>query len=464
MMSRYGVVSRKRSVRMARLALAGILAVGLSACGGGGWLGDPEDPPLPGERKSVLEIETDLAPEASAETMDPALPAPRANELWPQAGGFPDHAMGQLARGPRLEIVWRADIGAGSRANRRLIGQPIVTPDHVVAMDTDSHVTAIDRKSGARAWRVDVAPEGEERDVIGGGIGYGDDRIHVTTGYARLVTLDAATGKRLWTRQIAAPARAAPTILGGRVFVLTVDNRLLALDAAAGTPLWQHTGLMETASLLGAPNAAAAGRLVVVGYSSGELVALRAENGAVAWTDNLATLRRAGGASQLSDIRARPVIDDGLVVAISQSGRMMGIEQRSGLRVWQRDIGGVEMPWLAGNLIYQITAGGELVALVRQSGAVRWVTGLPRWRDPQDKEGRILWSGPILAGGRLIVVSSHGRALEFDPRTGEQMASWRLPGPTHIAPIVAGGRLYVLTDKGRLICYRSRPETGGSES
>ena len=118
---------------------------------------------------------------------------------------------------------------------------------------------------------------------------------------------------------------------------------------------------------------------VVVPYSSGEIFALRVENGRVIWSDNLAALRGLNQISSLADIRGRPVIDRGLVLAISHSGRMVAIDQRTGGRAWDRDIGGVEMPWVAGDFIYLVTNESELVGLTRRGGRVRWIRPLPRF-------------------------------------------------------------------------------------
>src|SRR3546814_13420392 len=83
----------------------------------------------------------------------------------------------------------------------------------------------------------------------------------------------------------------------------------------SGEKLWLHTGFSEPAGLLGGASPAVDGETVVVPYSSGEIFALRVENGRVVWSDNLTAVRRADALSSLADIRAAPVVDRGLVLA-----------------------------------------------------------------------------------------------------------------------------------------------------
>ena len=289
---------------------------------------------------------------------------------------------------------------------------------------------------------------------MGGGVAFADGRLLATTGYGELLSLDPKSGAISWRTRVPGPVRAAPTVINNRVFVVTVDNQLIAYSANDGATLWTHTGILETAGLLGAASPAADGSIVAVPYSSGELFALRAENGRVAWSDNLAAVRRAGALSNLADIRGMPVIDRGLVMAVSHSGRMVAIDERSGGRAWEQEIGGVDTPWVAGDFIFVLSNDGEVIALTRQSGRIRWVAPLARYEDPQDRTGPIIWNGPVLAGGRLWVANSVGELVSLSTENGQEQQRLELPGGAFIAPVVADNTLYVLTDDGTLVAYR----------
>lgn len=459
-------ISADRRGRLRVFALAVLAALALTACSDGGLVerttrlwSEPEAPPLPGERIPILQYQNELEPDPALADYRVSLPAVSSNSIWPQAGGYPSHAMGHLAlpapeENTTRRLIWRANIGAGSGRNHRLTAQPIILPKRVITLDSRSQLSAYDRETGGRLWSRSIRPEGERGDVLGGGMALGSGRIFVTTGYGSVLALNPETGETLWEQAISAPSRAAPSVAGGRVFVLTVNNQLLALDAETGTRLWSHQGLSEIAALLGAPSPSTDGQLVVVGYSSGEIVALRPENGAVAWADSLATLRRFGGSGQMADIRAMTVIDRGLVLGISHSGRMLAIEQRSGLRVWELDLSGTETPWVAGEVIYVLGNMQQIFALHRPTGGIIWIADLPRYQNPERQDKPILWSGPVLAGGRLIVTGSHGEVLELNAVNGDIAQSWRTPSAVRIPPAVAGGTLFMLTESGELLAYR----------
>lgn len=432
--------------------LAAIALMMTTACDS--WMGDPEDPPLPGERISILEMQNKLQPETkNAGAFN--LPEAWNNDFWPQAGGYPNHAMRHLALNQGdLTLAWKTDIGAGGSARMPLTARPIVADGRIYTLDTDNQLSAHSIKDGARMWRIDARKQGEDEPVIGGGASFSGGVLYVAAGYDEILAVNPADGEIYWRAKIDSPSRAAPTIHDGRVFVTTQTNTLTALDARTGAILWDYSGLEGTASLISAAAPAADGGLVVPAFSSGEVYALRVENGSLAWSDNLAGMLRLGGLSGIADISGYPVIDKGLVFAISYAGRMVAIDAQTGMRVWTRDIGGSETPWIAGDSVFTLTNEGELVALSRETGAVRWVTQMKRYADPDERKGLIIWHGPVLAGGRLFVVGTGGRVAEIDPAGGKLTGQWAVGRDVTQPPIVAGQTLYLLADDGTLLAYR----------
>ena len=429
-------------------------AVLLSACELPDWLGGREKPRLPGERISILQLDKALEPDAAIADLEVRLPRPWRNPDWPHAAGFASHAMHHLEVGEDLRRAWKVDIGKGSGSETKLLSRPVVVGDRIVTMDAEAGVSAFRVADGGRLWRRELTPEDEDEGVIGGGVSIDDGVVYAATGYGFVHALSLEDGKEIWRRRVGAPIRGAPTAINGRVFVITYDNQLFALSSADGTTLWNHSGIPEDAGLIGAPSAAVGGGLGVVPYSSGELFALRLENGRAVWGDQLIRVRRLAALSSLSEIRGSPVIDRGMVLAISFSGRIAAIDLRSGRRLWDRDITGMETPWVAGDFIFLVTAQAEVICLSRRDGRIRWVAQLPRYEDAEEKADPIHWSGPVLASDRLVLVSSQGYAVAISPYSGQMLGRIELPDGALIPPVVADGTIYVLSDNGNLIALR----------
>lgn len=417
--------------------------------------GDDDKAPLEGERISVLELQSALEPDTLEDGEQITLPDPWRNEYWPQAGGYANHAMQHLALNPgKLEKLWDTRIGKGASKAMPLTAQPIVIDGKVFTLDADSTLTALSLDTGKELWRRDVRDKDEDDPVIGGGIAYAKGKIYITNGYNEILTLAPSDGALLWRTALPSAARAAPTITDERVFVSTLDNRLIAMDATDGHILWDFSGVSESTALLGAASPAAGYDIVVPAFSSGEIFALRTENGSISWGENLSPFRRARGLAGLTDISALPIIDKNMIIATSFSGQIVALDIRTGQRLWQREVGSAKTPWIAGDYLFMLSTDNEAVALDRKNGAILWVTPLPRYENPKKKKDAIFWSAPVLAGGRLILAGSNGDVVEISPADGSITSRWEAGKGFSVAPLVAGEVLYLLDDSGTLHAYK----------
>jgi outer membrane protein assembly factor BamB len=434
-----------------------LLAASLGGCGAlPEWFGDSEEPPLPGKRVAVLALDRELAPDPRLSATEIRLPRPRRNLDWPQPGGSANRAMHHLALGDNPKTLWTADIGSSSNSTEKLVASPVVAQGKVFTMDAQAKVSAFEAASGRRVWRVDMTPESEDSGAIGGGLAADRGKLFVTTAYGEILALDTATGATLWRRRVGVPFRGAPAADGNRVLAITVDNQLHALNADTGRVEWNHAGITEQTLLLAAASPAVDGGTVIAPYSSGELYAIRLDSGAVAWSDQLVRTGRMSSIGVINDIAGQPVIDRGRVYAVSHSGRLAAVDMRTGERVWDRELASIQTPWVAGDFIYVVTLDANVVCLTRADGRVRWVHQLQRYRNPDSKtnKGIVNWYGPVLAGDRLVLVSSEREAVSISPYTGEVIGQIKLSRAATVPPVVADDVLYILTDDATLTALK----------
>ena len=434
-----------------RLALLAPLA--LAACDTiEGWFETKKDL-MKGTRESIGALRRGFTPDPTA--AKPAMPPAIRNATWPQAGGEPAHVMGNLELGASLKQAWTADLGEGGGKRRQILGRPVVANGIVYAMDSEATVSAWNLATGAKLWRVTTVPEDSRSSNIGGGLGWDNGVVYAVNGVADILALDDRTGAVKWRRAMQVAARSAPTIVGDRIFLTTIDSRLLALSTADGHDLWSYQANAAPTVLLGSPAPAVSNGLVVAGFGSGDLVTVRAETGSVVWTDNLGVAR---GKSTLADfvaIRGAPAILNGQIFVTGMGGLVIGADLLTGRRVWERRAASENGLYVAGDWIYLISTDQEAGAINLQDARIAWVVPLPRWENPEKKKDLITWFGPIAAGNRLIVTSTNKEMLSLNPATGETLDTVKLSDiPAPFPPIVADDTLLVVTNDGKLTAYR----------
>jgi quinohemoprotein ethanol dehydrogenase len=147
------------------------------------------------------------------------------------------------------------------------------------------------------AWHVDldaVHRAQESTPIIVDGI------MYITTAWSKVLALDAASGKQLWIFDPAVPGAAGfkaccdvanrgVAVWNGKVYVGTIDGRLIALDAATGKPVWSVPAVDDTKSytITGAPRVVK-GKVIIGSAGSeyqtrGLISAFDAQTGKLAW-------------------------------------------------------------------------------------------------------------------------------------------------------------------------------------
>ena len=438
------------------LRVAVLIAVALAASGCSIFKkGKGPSTPVLGQRISVLTGEGDVAVDPATAALPMTLPAAVANTDWSQSGGSATKSMGQLALGTALGNAFTIQAGRGSTLTARLAAAPIVANNRVYTIDTMGTVRAFDARNGAQIWASQTPTEkGGERSLYGGGIAFDKGRIYATNGLGFVSALDERNGGIVWKVRPGGPLRGAPSVANDSIYVMSQDNQIYSLKTSDGSTNWSAAAALEIAGVFGSASPAVGQGTVVAGFSSGELNAYRYENGRLVWQDQLSRTTIQTSVASISDVDANPVIDRGQVVALGQGGRMVGLELITGQRQWELNLAGISTPWVVGDWAFVVTDDARLIAVARASGKIRWITQLPAFRNEKKKAGPIFYRGPVLAGGRLILVSSEGTLINVDPNNGGFQSQTSIRAPVSLSPVIANQTLYILDGNGRLHAFR----------
>lgn len=459
-------VSRQKA---GRIAAALLLAGGLAGCetvSDAVYSFNPfadKDKILPGARTPVFGDEGSAAlvqPESGSRvaSVGPA----QAYADWSQPGGNAANDPGNIAYDGSAARVWSTAVGGGSGGSGfglgsfsgkslRISARPVAAGGRLYVYSPGAVVTSLSLTGGGRGWTVTLRPEGERGVASGGGVAYDQGRVYVGTGYGALTALDAGSGAQVWTKELEAPARGAPTAANGKVFVVTQTNVVFAVNQADGAELWSYRGIPETSGLLANASPAVVGDTVVVPYTSGEVIAFNATTGEPKWSDAVTRATRTMALSSINDLSASPVVSGGVVYASGVAGRTIAIELATGARKWEQDVGSAHTPIVSGNAIFLVDLDDRVVALDRATGSPLWATQLPIVKTRKERTN---WAGPVLAGGSLWFVSSDSKLASVDASSGQITSTRAISDPSYISPIAASGLMITVSENGTISAYR----------
>lgn len=386
-----------------------------------------------------------------------ALPAAQANADWAQRGGNARHAAGNGVLSGAPQRVFSVNVGAGNSRGNRVAAAPVVAGGRVFTMDAKSLVSAVST-GGALQWSTDLTAAFDRGgQVSGGGLAAGSNRVYAATGYGEVVALDVATGAIAWRQRLDSPATGAPMVDGDTVYVVGRDGGAWALDGANGRIRWTTLGVPSASGMISGSAPAAAGDLILFPQASGELTAARRDTGDRVWVAGLAGQRVGRAYAQLvGDITGDPVVVGDTIYAGTAAGRTAALNASTGETIWNVGEGALNPPLVVGGSVFVVNDENRMVRLDAGSGEVIWAVDMPYWTTdkPRRRKGIVAQFGPVLAAGRLVIVSSDGQLRLFDPTSGALVGGAEVPGGAASSVALAGGVLYVMGGNGQLHAFR----------
>jgi len=437
----------KNNMMRRRTAVSGLMLAMLAACA-------KKTPAIPGIQIPVIQEDTGM--DVAVDAPKVVLPPAQSLAAWPQSLVDPAHAPGNIAASLNFKPLWESKIGTPGGFRQTLLACPLIANGQAYVMDADATVRCLSLNDGQHIWRTGTRPKHATEQNMGGGIAYDSGKIYASTGFGEILALDAGSGKILWRQTLDLPARTAPTVADGLVAVVILNDVLLTFDAGTGTPGWRFSGNagqvnVAAVGYTGAP--AYADGILVAGFSTGMLAAIDANSGSPIWEQSLAAGFGQASSLDFSDVVAAPVIADGVVYAINLGGTLLAVDLHSGVKVWTHGAAGTQAPAYAGGFLFVLDKTQMLYAIHADDGLVSWSLQLPAYGRPKTKKRPILWTGPVLLGGQLVLSGDNGHLIQVDAVEGSVTQTIKLGKPADMPPIAAAGVVLQLTRDAKLTAY-----------
>ena len=340
----------------------------------------------------------------------------------------------------KTDQIWS---GYRSAFSDRFVFAPIIRDGKIYLLDAAGVLEAYCLESKDKIWENRIFPRQLIKNYQNPRISYFDGKIFAIAGSNQIVAASAEDGKILWSKTILSLPVSAPISDGKFVYLTTNDNKTYALDATNGKLVWLSTGINKPTAILGSASPLLYKNMLLVSYSSGEIYALNRETGDPFWSQDLNVNKVGDSDFYLNDIDATPIIKNDVIYSIGNGGLMMAINAKNGNYLWKKEIAGITDFWLAGDFLYVINNDDKLLAIQRTSGSIKWIAQLPNFRAEQKPETKIIYSGVVMAGNKLIIADTRGRLLVASPTDGKIEQVLQINQKIYHAPMVADGAIYL---------------------
>jgi len=319
---------------------------------------------------------------------------------------------------------------------------PVIVGDVAVALGSKA-VYGVDLSSGRQTWRVarTGGPITEPAVATAGGktlVLYLDGGSNQEP--SKLVAIDAATQKELWTFALGAASVSGVSVDGSSAFVGDTQGVLYAVDVSKGKQEWtfKGTGRIE------APPAIAGG-LVYMGSRE-----LQQGNATVRALDESTGTQKWMFAQQQLASGSAITVSDGRAIAGFTDRLARAFDAATGTGEWTALMSNAlsprGAPAAAAGAVYLADLAGTVERVSADSGSRTWSYRFNGVR-PLPIPYLDFWSSPVLTGSSVLIGLGDGRLGALSSSTGH--LQWEADtGPGALGGIALGNGIVVVAKQG----------------
>jgi outer membrane protein assembly factor BamB len=333
-------------------------------------------------------------------------------------------------------VVFTEGFGEGGPPSATVSPTTSPSPSDDGEGDFDSHVSAVDLRTGEPVWDAPVQLE----DVVRTPVAADETAAYVGDVGGRVTAVELSSGDLRWTAELDASIAGAVTLEGDRAYVATLGEQqtpgvVVALDTSTGDEVWRSGDEAVLGNLVSAP-VLADGRILAL--EPGFVVALDATDGRLLWRTEVINPRTTPFAPQ-GVASLAPVSADGRVFAVDVTGRVYAFDAETGAALWDYaidDPSGLSPPVLTDDHVLMPTNSGVLYAVDRRTGHLAFRI---------DSGGSFL-RGLADAGGLLVAVTGieDARIVAFSHDPDGSLTDEPSPTTVDVGKLLAGFALGAL--------------------
>lgn len=365
----------------------------------------------------------------------------------------PPHELVDFTPTASVTRLWKERVGSGALDTGVRL-RPAYSDGVIYAASPDGTVQAFDAKTGDTIWMHHSRTHGwfgwgdaHRKDAFySGGPDVANGLFVIGTLDGHVYGLDAKDGSKRWRATVTAGVISAPVIVGDRVVVRTNDGKVFCLDAGSGKQLWVYDqSSVPLLSLRGNGPLMVAKGVVFFGSDSGQLVALRLDNGDPLWSIPLATGEGRTDIDRLDDADGSIILSGQTLYAAAYHGQLTAIDGPSARPLWKRDFSTYVSLDVSGNTVVGVDDASNVWAFDTATGSDLWKQDKLDWR----------WlTGPAIQGDYVVVGDLQGYLHWMQIGDGKFAVRTRFShDPIRAQPLVVGDTVYVEDITGHIGAY-----------
>ena len=303
------------------------------------------------------------------------------------------------------KIITNWDI---SFTGENLLGNfiPSFAGDSIYFADSSGNIKSINAISGSINWKKEVS-------LLSTGISAGFGILIVADIDGNVIALDQNNGTELWTSNVKGEVLAPAAVDAKFIIVKTGSGELIALNKDSGEIEWSYRSKLPALTIRGSSSPVIDNNMVYATFDNGRLGVFELDSGYPVWDGAISYVSGSSELENLIDSDSSPVIEGGLVFTTSYQGNINIFDIAQKRSVWQSESSSFYSPLLLRGLIILVEANSNLKTFFSKNLEKSWSSN--------EYLNRSL-SNPSSFNGFLLVGDFEGYIHIIDPLNGQTVA------------------------------------------
>lgn len=232
------------------------------------------------------------------------------------------------------------------------VGAPRIFDDILYQGTLSGQMLAMDAETGRVLWKKD------EKAALGAPVARFGESVAYGSETGRLFVRHYLTGELKYAIDLSSPIESAPVFTSGRLLIYLRGHQIVSLDAETGKVLWSYKRAVPvTTTLQRTTKPLVLDQKVILGFADGFIGALSLQDGSVLWETKIVDN------AKFVDVDLNPVLAGSMIVTGSPSGELMGVNPQTGAVAMNFGVSVMSHPYLKGQQILVGTNDGDIVLL-----------------------------------------------------------------------------------------------------
>ena len=313
--------------------------------------------------------------------------------------------------------------------------EPAFSGSSLFFADQKGNVSNIDIQSGEIIW------ESELDSTISAGIVAGFGRLFLSDDKGNLICLDQNDGSIQWKSFAGGEVLANVGVDAGLVVVKTASGFLNAFNIETGSEEWSYRSVAPNLTVRGSSSPVINENIVYATFDNGRIGAFNLKTGLPIWDGAISFTEGVSELDNLIDADSSPILEGNRIYTVNFQGNLSVFDAAQRRAVWESEESSFYEPFILRGVLGIVSADSKISTYSSRTFEDSWKLEEYALRE---------LSNPETHKGYILVGDFEGYIHAIDPLTGITVARKKISRSKIITLISRSDSFYAIDEKMRL--------------